>query len=316
MLKTVNGVVSAENIKNTLAHEHFVFGKPGLLGEEDNCYQRETAFENGLKMLKMTEEYEVDLVVDVTTAEWGRDPYLLKRISDKTKCHIICSTGFFKDEGDMLAYLKAVSYSEDLKKWLHKLFVKEIEEGIGKSGIKAGAVKTASSLGRIRPLEKVIFQAATATQKDTGVPIFTHCDRGTMGVEQAELLKELGADPEKVVIGHMSSNHDTAEMMRIMDRGYRIGFDQFGILSIPGIPNDEQKSENLLELLKRGYEDSIVLSHDCVFDRMGYVSASKPRYPDMIFKKVNPYLKENGISDKAVKKLTRNNLLKVFGEKV
>lgn len=315
MLKTVNGIITSDNIKNTLAHEHFVFGKPGFLGEKENCYQRETAFKNGLKMLKMTEEYAVNLVVDVTTAEWGRDPYLLKQISDITKCHIICSTGFFKDEGDMLAYLKAISYSVDLEKWLHELFVKEIEAGIGNSGIKAGAVKAASSLGQIRPLEKVIFQAAAATQKDTGVPIFTHCDRGTMGAEQAELLKELGADPEKTVIGHMSSNHDMAEMMRIMDMGYRIGFDQFGILSIPNIPDDEQKSENLLELLKRGYEDFIVLSHDCIFDRMGYVSTSKPRYPDMIFKKIIPFLKENGISDKTIKKLIRNNLLKVFGEK-
>ena len=258
----------------------------------------------------------MNLVIDVTTAEWGRDPYLFKRIADMTGCHIICATGFFKDEGDMLAYLKSVSYSENLENWIYNLFVKEIDDGIGQSGIKAGVLKVASSFECIHPLEKVIFMAAARAQRDTGVPLFTHCDRGTMGMEQAKLLKEAGVNPANVVIGHMSSNRDIEEIIRIMEEGYNIGFDQFGILSIPGIPDDEQKSRNLLELLKRGYEDSIVLSHDCIFDRMGYVSKSKPRYPDMVFKKVIPYLKENGISDKTVNKLVRNNLLKIFGEKV
>ena len=110
----------------------------------------------------------------------------------------------------------------------------------------------------------------------------------------------------------MTSNRDLSEIMELMDAGFCVGFDQFGILSIPGIPDDEEKTENHLKLLRYGYEDSIVLSHDSYFDRMGYVSSGKPRYPDMIFKQVLPALRENGILDETIGKLTRDNLLKVF----
>lgn len=115
-----------------------------------------------------------------------------------------------------------------------------------------------------------------------------------------------------MIIGHMSSSHGIKEVKRIMDKGVYAAFDQFGILSIPGIPSDEEKMEHLLNLLREGYEDSIVISHDCCFDRMGYVSQSRPRYPDMIFKTVISYLKEKGISGQTVKKITRDNLLNVF----
>lgn len=312
MIQTVTGPIKPEQVQRTLAHEHVVFGKPGFLADQDNCYQRDTAFANGLKTLRMAQEYGVNLVVDVTTIEYGRDPELLRRISKESGCSIVCSTGFFKDEGDMLALLKSVSYLTDLESWLEALFLREIRTGIGSSGVKAGVIKAASSLGQIHPMEKVILNAAAHVQRETGVPVFTHCDRGTMGTEQAKLLTAQGADPKKTVIGHMTSNHDLSEIMEILDMGFRIGFDQFGILSIPGIPDDDQKMKNLLALLEHGYEDSILLSHDCIFDRMGYVSKSKPRYPDMIFKTVLPYLRKQGISDHTVEKITRTNLVALF----
>lgn len=312
MIQTVTGKIQKTEIKNTLAHEHVVFGKAGYIKDDDNCYNRETAYQNAAERIDMIRECGVNLLVDLTTMEWGRDALLLKRLSEETKIHIVCATGYFKDEGDMLANLKAISYCDDVETYLEKLFVREITKGIGNTGIKAGVIKAASSFQRIRPLEKSVFAAAAKAGKMCKVPVFTHCDRGTMGRQQAELFSELGMPPQKVVIGHMTSNRDLNEIRAIMEQGFVVGFDQFGIVSIPGIPSDEEKMENLLSLLKDGYEDKIVLSHDTIFDRMGYISKSRPRYPDMIFKKVIPFLKENGIGDKAVQKLVRDNLLRVF----
>ncbi len=312
MIQTVNGMISETQIRQTLAHEHFVFGLPGFAGDTENCYQRETALMNGLERLAMTAKWDVNFIIDLTTAEWGRDPLLLKKLSEASGCHIVCSTGLFKDEGNVLSLLKSASYTDNPEDILEKFFIREIKVGIGQTGIRAGTVKVASSLDKIQPLERTIFMAAIRAHKNTGVPIFTHCDRGTMGSAQADIFLEQGVCPQKVVIGHMTSNRDLSEIMRLMDAGFRVGFDQFGILSIPGIPSDEEKIENLLKLLKHGYEDSIVLSHDCIFDRMGYVSSSKPRFPDMIFKQVLPALRNKGISDKILAKLTRDNLLKVF----
>ncbi|MBS7009432.1 phosphotriesterase family protein [Anaerostipes sp.] len=312
MIQTVTGSLDEKKVKNTLAHEHFVFGKPGIYGDMDNCYDRETAFHNGSHMLKKAGKYDVNLIVDATTIERGRDPFLLKTLSEKTGIYVVCATGFFKDEGELLAFLKSLTYCCDIEEYLKELFVSEIKNGIGSTGVKAGVIKAASSLKEIKPLERMILSAGAEAQKVTGVPLLTHCERGTMGIEQTELLLSRGVNPGKVVIGHMSSSHDMKEVKRIMDKGVYAAFDQFGILSIPEIPSDEEKMEHLLVLLEEGYEDSIVISHDCCFDRMGYVSQSKPRYPDMIFKTVIPFLRRNGISDRIIRKITRDNLLNVF----
>lgn len=312
MIQTVTGSISLIQIKQTLAHEHIVFGKPGVITDVDNCYQREEAYQNAMMRLDMVKKYDVNLIVDPTPMEWGRDVLLMKKLAQKSNVYIVCATGFFKDEGDMLAYLKALSYHQNIVETCIKIFRKELEQGIGNTNIKAGIIKVASSYACIRPLEECIFQAAAKVSNICHVPIFTHCDRGTMASQQVEIFKQENVSPSRVVIGHMTSNENLDEIRQIMRKGFTVGFDQFGIVSIPGIPSDEEKMQNLLTLLKEGFEQHIVLSHDTIFDRMGYVSNSKPRYPDMLFNTVLPYLRSHGISEEAIQKITRSNLLKIL----
>lgn len=312
MIQTVTGSINQNQIKQTLAHEHIVFGKPGFIADDNNYYQRDEAYQNAIMRLDMVKKYDVNLIVDPTPIEWGRDVLLMKRLAEDCKMHIVCATGFFKDEGDMLAYLKVLSYHQDIIETCVKIFRKELEEGIGNTNIKAGIIKVASSYEDIRPLEVCIFQAAAKVSNICHVPIFTHCDRGTMASQQIEIFTQENVSPSKVVIGHMTSNENLDEIRQIMRKGFTVGFDQFGILSIPGIPSDEKKMKNLLTLLKEGYENYIVLSHDTIFDRMGYISSSKPRYPDMIFKTVLPYLRSHGISEDTIQRITKDNLLKIL----
>lgn len=312
MIKTVTGTLDASRVRRTLSHEHCTFGNPGMLGDEASPYQRDVAYRNGLRMMKLVTDCDVNLLVDATTIEHGRDPELLVRLSRDTGVGIVCCTGFFKDEDDALALLKARSYTSDLVAWMRDLFIGEIQEGIGDTGVAAGALKVATSLGEVKPLERAIMQAAAAAQRATGVPLLTHCDRGTMATAQADLLEGFGADPARTIIGHMTSNRDLDEIKRLIERGFYVAFDQFGILSIPGIPDDEEKAANLLALVRAGCAQRIVLSHDVCFDRMGYVSKSKPRYPDMVYKRVVPYLLEQGVSERDVMDMTRDNLLRVF----
>ncbi|MBQ9328032.1 MAG: hypothetical protein IJ225_05805 [Solobacterium sp.] len=312
MIQTVTERIDESHVHSTLAHEHLVFGFPGMKEDPDNKYQPDTAYENCRVRIDMIRPYDVNLIVDPTPIECGRDPLFLKRIAEDMNIFIVCATGFFKDDENALSILKTVSYTEDLERLLRDLYIREITEGIGETGVKAGIIKVASSFQEIKPLEKVLIRAAANAGNQTGVPVFTHCDRGTMGIEQAELFLACGVNPGHVVIGHQTSNPNLDEICRIMDLGFTVGFDQFGILSIPGIPTDEEKTENLLSLLEKGYEDQIVLSHDTIFDRMGYVSSSKPRYTDQIYREIIPILKTHGISENTIRKLTRDNLLRVF----
>lgn len=312
MVETVTGPFDLGSVRRVLSHEHLTFGDPGVLGDPESCYQRNVAYENQLRMFAYAQNHDVDLIVDATTIEHGRDPKLMQRFSHETGCAIVCCTGFFKDEGERLQLLKSLSYVTDLERWMHELFVRELTEGICDTGVRAGALKVASSLDEIRPLERAIMRAAARAQAETGAPLFTHCDRGTMSTAQADLIEAAGADPARTIIGHQTSNHDLDEVCRLARRGFMVAFDQFGILSIPGIPTDEEKMDNLLRVIEAGFEDQIVLSHDVCFDRMGYVSKSKPRYPDMVFTRVVPFLRENGVGDATIGKLIRGNLLRVL----
>lgn len=315
MIQTVEGPLPRSQIHNTLAHEHMVFGKPGFALDSDNPYQRDTAFRHGVERLEMVKPFQVDLVVDPTTIEWGRDPLLLRRLSRATGVALVCCTGYFKDEGDMLAHLKARSYCEDLEATLAQEFEKELVQGIGNTGVRAGFLKVASSWGEIRPLEKTIFSAAVRAARRCDVGILTHCERGTMAAQQAELFLSLGMDPRRVILGHMTSNRDLAEIRAVADQGFRVGFDQFGILSIPGIPDDEEKYRHLLTLVEQGYGDRIVLSQDTICDRMGYVSKSKPRYPGQIYREVLPRLRREGVPEETLHRMTRDTLLEVLDDR-
>lgn len=312
MLETVTGPLDSSNVRRVLSHEHLTFGDPGMLGDPASCYQRDVAYKNQLHMYAYAKRHEVDLIVDATTIEHGRDPRLMRKFSHDTGCAVVCCTGFFKDEGERLQLLKSLSYVTDLERWMRELFVRELTEGIGDTGVRAGALKVASSLEEIRPLEQTIMRAAVYAQMKTGALLLTHCERGTMATAQADLLEAAGADPAHTIIGHQTSNRDLDEVCRLARRGFMVAFDQFGIVSIPGIPTDEEKMENLLRVIEAGCEDQIVLSHDVCFDRMGYVSKSKPRYPDMVFARVVPFLREHGVGDVTIDKLTRGNLLRVF----
>ena len=312
MIQTVRGKIKEEDVRNVLPHEHLVFGWPGIKGEKDNVYDEKTAYENCKMRIDMVRQHDVNLIVDPTPIHCGRDPLFMKKIAEDFNVDIVCATGFFKDEDNVLSILKALSYTDDLEKVLRDLYVKELTQGIGDTGIKAGIIKTASSYNRITALEEVLFKSAAEASLKTGVPIYTHCERGTMGLKQCELLLSFGIDPGKALIGHQTSNLDLNEVREILKLGFFIGFDQFGILSIPDIPSDEEKLENLITLLNEGYEDQILLSQDTIFDRMGYVSRSKPRYPDQIYKQVLPALKEKGFAEETLRRLCRENLLKLF----
>ena len=54
------------------------------------------------------------------------------------------------------------------------LYIREIEEGIENTGIKAGIIKVANDMGGVTEEGEIILRAAARAQKATDVPISTH----------------------------------------------------------------------------------------------------------------------------------------------
>jgi phosphotriesterase-related protein len=233
--------------------------------------------------------------------------------------NIICSTGLYTEHEGAPAYFKTrlVWYGTDISKMISALFIKEITEGIGKSGVKAGVIKCGTSGGgKISPYETAVLKAAAAAQKATGVPVITHTEAAG-GVEQAELFLSEGADPKKVMIGHVSNSKDIEYHKAILAKGVYIAFDRIG-LDIFTPTNVIVK--NVAELCKQGYAKQIMLSHDTVNVWLGrpidapeqVLKALANWRIDHISQNVVPALKAQGVTDDQIKTMMVDNPKNLF----
>jgi phosphotriesterase-related protein len=249
----------------------------------------------------------------------GRDPLLYKELSQKTGINIICSTGLYTEEEGSPSYWKTrVQFGADLSKMISELFIKEITEGIGTTGIKAGVIKVGSS-PEMTPYEEAVHKAAVIAQKATGVPIITHTQGPTGGVEQAEFLLSQGADPKKVMIGHVTNSKEIDYHKAILAKGVSIGFDRFGLARLYGVP-DDVSVQNIATLCKEGYANKIMLSHDTV----NYWVGRPIQVPDAIIKMladwrvdhvskdIVPALKAQGVTDDQIKTMMIENPKNLF----
>lgn len=322
MVNTVLGPVSPDRLGKTLIHEHFVFGFPGYCGDLTlGGFDREAALQAGITVAERVKAHGVQTVVDLTPNECGRNPELLKEISEKTGLNIICGTGYYFEGEGAPAYFKFRKGLCDAETEIYEMFRQEITEGIGKTGIKAGAVKLASSRDVITEYEQMFFRAAARVQRETGIPIITHTQEGTLGPEQAELLIAEGADPRRIVIGHMCGNTDIVNHIRTLEKGVYLGFDRFGIQGIVGAPMDSRRETCLIELIGLGYGDKLMLSHDTINFWLGrplvlpevVQNLLANWHPTHIFENVIPVLQKAGITDEQINTLFVENPKRVFG---
>ncbi|MBN1382260.1 MAG: phosphotriesterase [Deltaproteobacteria bacterium] len=320
-INTVLGPINPESLGLTLPHEHIAAGYPGW-----DCdplarpFDREKIVKVCVRNLEPLKAFGVNAIVDATAVDLSRDVDIIKAVSEKLQVHIVCSTGRYLEGLGKWTYLLMRQRDKigDMQTELYEGFMQEITNGIGQSGIKAGAIKVSSSLNRIGPCEEAMMRAAVKASKDTGVPILTHTEDGTMGPEQADLFIGEGVDPQKIVIGHMCGNSTMAYHLNVLDKGVYIAFDRFGIEAL--VP-DKVRIATLLGLLALGYADRILLSHDftsCGFGRGGRRPPEDEKLfanwsVTHIFRNILPALKKAGITDEQIRTMTVDNPRCVFG---
>ncbi|KLU61160.1 hypothetical protein CEB3_c23800 [Peptococcaceae bacterium CEB3] len=322
-VNTVLGPVSADKLGKTLVHEHFVFGYAGFEGDTTmGAFDWQAALRVGIDVAEKLKAHGVKTVVDATTNECGRNPDLLREIAEETGLQIICSTGYYYEAESAPAYFKFRAGFGDAETEIYEMFKRELTEGIGKTGIKAGVIKLASSKDIITDYEKMFFRAAAKVQKETGVTIITHTQEGTMGAEQAELLISAGADPSRIVIGHMCGNTQLADHVRVLKTGVFVGFDRFGLEGVVGAPLDSLREAVLIGLMGTGYDKQILLSQDTVNFWLGRPLVLPPLvqqmlakwHPTHIFEDVIPALKKAGITDEQIDTILIENPRRLFGD--
>jgi phosphotriesterase-related protein len=322
MINSVLGPISPDKMGTTLVHEHFAFAFPGWYADETVApYDYKAVLKTDLAVIKAAQKYGIKTIIDATANDvGGRNPILYKELARKTGMNIICSTGLYTEQGGTPAYFKKrqVWYGTDISKMMSELFIKEITEGIGKTGVKAGVIKCGTSGGGpISPYETAVLKAAVVAQKATGVPIITHTQGPLGGVEQAELFIAEGANPKKVMIGHVSNSKDINYHKAILAKGVYIAFDRFGLEIITPTP---VLVDIIAQLCKEGYANQIMLSHDTVNVWLGrQIDTPEPVLKalanwriDHISENVLPALKAKGVTNAQIRTMMLENPRNLF----
>jgi phosphotriesterase-related protein len=321
-VNTVSGPVSPDDLGITLMHEHVIFGYPGWYGDCTMApFNRDAAVAAGLKTMEEIKAYGVETFVDATPNETGRDPELLKEVSEKSGVNIICATGFYFEEMGASPYFKFRRAVGNAEEEIYEMFMREITQGIGKTGIKPGIIKLASSKGAISDYDRMFFAAGARAQKETGVPIITHTQGGSMGPDQARLLIDGGADPAQIMIGHMSDNVDIHYHMEVLKTGVYDSFDRMGIQVVENCPMDIEKYAVILGLIGTGHLNRIILSHDTIAYWLGRPNPELPEayrpllenyHVTHVFKNIIPFFKKAGITDEQIKTIMADNPRRLF----
>src|SRR5437667_2701853 len=173
----------------------------------------------------------VDTIVDLTVIGLGRYIPRIQRIAAQTKLHMIVATGIYT-YCDLPHYFQYRGPGTLLggPELIADMFVRDIEEGIADTDVKAGILKCATDAPGLTPGVERILRATAQAHRRTGVPISTHTHaRKRVGLDQQRVFREEGVDLSRVVIGHSGDTTDLGYLEALIVNGSTIGMDRFGI---------------------------------------------------------------------------------------
>lgn len=316
-VNTVTGPISIDDLGVTLMHEHVLIGMPGWQADSLRPGRsRNEIIPVAVEKIQSMQALGIQSMVDPCPNDLGRDVELAAEISSRTGFNIICATGLYKEAEGGHAYWhlpRSLGFGVEA---MTELFIHELTKGIGETDIKAGVIKVATGVGKITDYEYDVLSAAARASIETGAPITTHTDEGTMGEEQQAFLVEKGVPAHKIIIGHScgTTNHDYH--MNILDKGSYLGFDRFGMNIVF---SDEQRVEALAALLLKQKEKRIVVSHDCVWCMRGDALTEKMidkmsvlMDPTHFHRNIVPQLLERGVTQAQIDTMLRDNPRRYF----
>lgn len=310
IVQTVTGPIIAADMGRTLIHEHVTIAMPGWQFDPRSAKpSRADIIARSVDKLAQLHPHACKTIVDPCPMDVGRDVELIAEVSQRSGIQIVCATGVYTEAEGTAATFRAMPFEDILA-----LFIKEITEGIGETGIKAGVVKIASGPDPANEYENRMIAIAAQAARLTGVPLISHTDLATHGHNQIDIVERHGGHARCMVVGHSGDRDDHAYQCSLAARGAFLGLDRFGIEMVLA---DDIRIKNLVELLVAGHRDQILVSHDhvlCLLGRLGPdVTAAFPNYNiTRIFDDILPRLRAEGVTEGDIQTILVDNPRNLF----
>lgn len=259
-------------------------------------------------------------IVEMSNIGLKRDPLALRRISYATGLNIIMGTGFYQ------RLYHPPDMDQRSVEELTEEIVRDITVGADGTDVRAGIIGEVGIEGNpLTPNEIKSIRASARASRTTGVPISFH--RAGVGREKLQVIGivgEEGGDLTRIIMGHCDwIARDVPLLLEMLKMGVYAQFDLMGRVGAPLSWHFAQETtppfiyatasisaEAILELVKAGYEDRILLSQDVAtkvqLKRYGGTGYS------FILEKFIPHLLAGGSTEKQVHKFMVENPKRVL----
>ncbi|MEV4128998.1 phosphotriesterase-related protein [Nocardia sp. NPDC049707] len=275
VIPTATGTVDSAELGRVLVHEHvFVLGEEYRQNYAD--WDEDARVDDAVEQLNELKTLGIDTILDPTVLGLGRYLPRIEKIAARTDLRIIVATGIYTyNDLPFQFHYTGPGLLFDRPEPMVEMFVKDLTEGIADTGVRAGFLKCAIEAPGLTPGVERVMRAVGQASAQTGAPITVHTNPHTRsGLVAQRVLAEEGADLSRVVIGHSGDTTDIDYLIELADAGSLLGMDRFGLNVL--LPF-EDRVNTIVELVRRGYLDKIVIAHDasCHIDWMDPVAKAQ-----------------------------------------
>ncbi len=298
MVMTVNGPLDPAQMGTVLPHEHFLVDFVGADSTGYHRWNKDVVISQVLPWLEEAARAGVNTIVECTPAYLGRDPLLLKRLSQQSKLNIITNTGFYGAIDNKAIPDQAFTMTPDE---MAGIWIKEFQNGIENTGIKPGFIKIAVPADSVlSPIHEKLVRAAARTHLATGLTINAHTGPDAPAMEEIRILKEEGVDPSAMVWTHAQGGTDTGRVAAAR-QGCWVSLDNV----MTG--NFEQYVDLLVHLKQNDLLSRVLISHDAGWYDVIAPSSVQYRGYTALFTHLKPALLDKGFTEEDWQLLTVTN---------
>jgi len=302
-IMTVRGPIQLEETGNILTHEHLLVDFIGAKETGYHRWEREDVARVVAPHIDEVKKFGCNTIFECTPEYIGRDPLMLKLVSERMDIHLITNTGLYGavDNKFIPEYAFEESANQLAKRW-----TQEWKTGIENTGIKPGFIKIGVNPGTLSDLHAKLVKAAAITHKKTGLTIASHTGPASTAFEEIEILKKEGVNPNAFIWVHAQVEKDLQNHVKAANMGAWVSLD--GV----NTKNAEHYVRMITNLKDHDHLDRILLSHDAGWYSPGEPDGGKFTPYSAVFNQLAPALFNSGFPLDDIDQLLKHNPRKAY----
>lgn len=250
-IQTVTGKVCVSEIKKVDSHTHLIaYALPEVIKENIDFLLDST--ENIKKDLEDFKKLGGNLIIEMSTCDYGYDVKKLKQLSLENGIYIVAAAGFNKGKYNR-CFLEHYDEEYVVSKLLQDCNIGVID------GIKPGVIKMGTSENKIYPWEEKGLRAVAKVSLKTGLPIATHTQNGTMALEQLKIFREEGVPYDQIILCHLDQLDNYEQHQEILKKGVFLSYDS---VAKTKYKTRERALDYIVSFAKQGLHKQLLLGND------------------------------------------------------